>query len=1194
MNYGSQHHRASAEAPSLEGLFRALTRRLRWLVACRGAALAFATVIVLTVVGGTVDSSLHIEQPWLRAVLALSIVGIGAATALRLAVIPWLRRSKDVELALEIERRCPEWRDALASSLEFSAAGCRPVQGAPTLQRVAVARTMTRWNASTSGSLIDPRPCFRAIGLALASCLLAVTAYASNQGRAEVALWRLLSPYDCPDWPQRHNLVLLDADLVRLADPDKPLLLVAGAPAALYVDDATASLPDDVTLSLSHAEAPFRTIPLRQVSLTDAAGRRRNVWQALLPPDPQSYAVRATGGDDHSMPWYKIAFFPQPEIREVRMQLRSPPYLGLPEETLDAVPRSIDAFVGTHVRLKAQANVPLHSAVFRRDGCPAQNLSLSPDGLRFSVEFDVTAAERSSYWFELTDRHGLRSRELPRSELRGIEDAAPVVSIERPATDLTATPEAEVPLRIVARDDVKVTGARLMLSDPPGSVEERSLPLTMQAAAHVELNAVLPVADLRLAAGRQLTLRAEAEDAFEPGPRRVGHSSSKKLLIVTPDEKRGELLARQTGLVQGLERAGELQTKSLQQTRELRLQWQAAGSFQPADLDLLKRVVHDHSRIVADLGDDERGVAPRARALLAEFHWNRIDDEAADRRLRHLSDEMDRLLADVCPASERSLEQACKRTESSALEEERAEIDGLLAAAEVAQQEAADTLDALLALFAEWQQQYDLNRLASEIVATQAQINAETAATGRRTLTQQLSDLPPQDQADLARLADRQSRLARTLERFVENIDQLLAGSSRNNRGLSESELRDALEILRGKSVVQEMQRSGALIAENRIGDTLSRQHQVLQSLNELEQVLRGLGALDPETLLKRVREAEQEIETLRRQQSEALQRTTAFAESGRNDADARIDELQQQQRSLAEETSESARRLRRHQFRRPADGASRAADAMQRAAGLLQAATVPESTAAQQEAIDGLVQAQRDLANLRRQLEISQSASRFHELASIVQALGDRQQGLREETSRLDAQRRERGSLSRSQLATLRKLADSQSQLAADVAQLDASMVAAPVLKLALTVAASDMRNAADRLAARDTDAPTLALQDSALQRLRELHDVLVESQVSPEGPEGAPPGQNQDDEAVTDLTLVAQLRLITRMQAELTRRTEPLIELARRGQELTPGQQSERTQLAAEQARLAELLAGVLRGPDLQPVPPVSGPSP
>jgi hypothetical protein len=414
----------------------------------------------------------------------------------------------------------------------------------------------------------------------------------------------------------------------------------------------------------------------------------------------------------------------------------------------------------------------------------------------------------------------------------------------------------------------------------------------------------------------------------------------------------------------------------------------------------------------------------------------------------------------------------------------------------------------------------------------------------------------------------------------------MLTDSARNGQGLSESELRDALDVLREQSIADAMQRSGELVGENRIGDSLLRQQAVQKSLAELGQILKGLGALDPETLLKRVREAEQSVETLRQQQADVLLQTRKL-ENSTPSTSADVAELHRRQLSLSAETAETALRLRRQQLHRAASSASRAKEAMQRAAELLDSESVPPSAVAQQDAVDGLVQTQRELADVRRQLEISQSAARFFKLVEAVQSLEHRQQGLREETGRLAVQQRERGSLSRSQLSTLQHLAESQEQLVQDASQIAATVADATVLNRAFGPIEADMQLAAARLSAREIDAPTQAAQDSAIERLRQLSDVLAESRQGTRSPGPATPSQEPQDQAVPDLTLVAQVRLIARMQTDLAERAAALADMVRGKSDLTPEHQTELKQLAARQAELREWLQGLLGPPETPLLP-------
>jgi hypothetical protein len=1173
---------------SLDSVLQSLVRRLRWREVGRGVALTLAAVVAIVLLSCAADWWWRLERPGVRIVLGTGILAAGVVLGGGLIVRPLLRRYCLVELAARIEAARPGWRGALASSVEFGAAECDPRLGAPALQRAVIERTTARLSEDDLAAVIDNRPLQRSLALALTCCLLAAAAVAADEQRAALALHRLLSPARAPEWPQRHKLELLDADLRPLARSGPALHFAADAPAVVYVGDSRARLPGDACLLVADGEGRVRRMELPPVTIVDAEGRRRDVGEAVLPPAAAPYHIRATGGDDEDMPWHEVHFSPIPAVEQARVTITPPAYAAQPPRTIVAEPGRIEEFVGTRVRVEAQANVPLARVVFRRDGRPSEALSLSADGRQFRVEFEIGEPGRFAWWFDLTDRNGLGNTDPPRFEARGIADTPPVVSIERPPADLTVTPDAELPLTVRVRDDVGIAQAWLVLSDPPGSVGERMLPLPVDAPGvrDAELETVLGLSDLALAPGRQVVFRAEADDGWDLGPRHIGQSGVRSLQIVSAEEKLRELQGRQSGLAQGLQGAAGLQQQSLQQTRGLRLQWQTARAFPPEDADLLKRVAHDQSRIGVDLNDERRGVSPRALALLEELAWNRLDDPATAERLERLQRDLRRLATEVLPVSEQALDRARRFTEPGGSNVPEADVEAALAAAEAAQTEAAATLDALLALFADWQRQYDLRRQMDEIAAGQRQLQTDTAAVGRRTLTRRLSELTPQEQADLARLSERQSQLARPVQRLADELERLLAAADAERSALTPDDLREALDVVRQGAIAETMQQAGRAIALNQFGETLQAQQRVQQSLEELEQVLRGLGAADPETLLKQVRQAEAETELLRRRQEESLQKSRELADAGRAADEGELQRLQGQQQELAAQTEASARRLRRQQFLRPATSAARAADAMRSAADALQEDVAPEALAAQQDAIDDLLQAQRSLAELRRQLEVGRAAARMAELATLLETLGGRQQHLREETGRLDAQQRERGSLSRSQLKTLRDLGDGQSQLARDVGDLAGTLVDVQVFQAVLSAARSDMELAAGRLAERLVDAATQSAQEDAIRRLADLRAVLVDSQAA----SGRPAGETEaaadaSIDAVSDVTLLAQLRLLVRMQAAIARRVDGLAAQLSPGGEPAEEQRAELARLAAEQAGITALLSELVPGETGEP---------
>jgi hypothetical protein len=85
------------------------------------------------------------------------------------------------------------------------------------------------------------------------------------------------------------------------------------------------------------------------------------------------------------------------------------------------------------------------------------------------MQADFVIERSGAYWFQLTDVEGLTGGTDTRWEIRAVPDAPPTVSIEQPTANLFVTPQADVPLRIAAKDDLAVRRVELAFgrSDRP-------------------------------------------------------------------------------------------------------------------------------------------------------------------------------------------------------------------------------------------------------------------------------------------------------------------------------------------------------------------------------------------------------------------------------------------------------------------------------------------------------------------------------------------------------------------------------------------------------------------------------------------------------------------------------------------------------------------------------------------------------
>lgn len=1152
-------------------------RRVRHLILLRGLAWLLAIIILLTLAACCADVWWRLNSTPLRALLLALIAFSGLAGAGGWLVYPWLKTITNSDLAWEMERSQGRTLRSLTSGVEFDDADCRPECGSPSLQHVIVARQSRRLAAQDVVAMIDTRPVQRAVVWALGATLLAGTMLLANRPRAGLALHRLFLPLNAPNWPREHTLRLLD-DRFQPLDAASPVIVAAGRPPTFYVDDSAAELPDQIVLQVEQEDG--KVVEQSLVPRTvDRGTSPRRLAAFSISPRAGNGRMRAVGGDDHRMPWHSVRCITPPAIEKLDVIVHPPGYAQQPKQTLTSPSGPVEALIGTVIEVELTPGKSLQKAVLRRDAQPDQKLHEQPGAPgTYTASWDVRDPGRSAFWFELTDQFGLQNLPATRFEVIGVEDREPVVSIEHPPLHMTLTPSAVVPLRCVAEDDVGLTQVRLLYSDPPGSEGTQPYPLPpVDGGTHrADLESTLSMADLKARPGTQITFRAEALDGYDLGPAHVSQSERHTVLVVTPEEKLEELLNREVGVAEAIDRAVALETDSERQTRQLRLQWELTSRLRPQDQDLLSRVIHDSSRTEGELYDDQRGAASRVSAIRAELNWNRIEDEATRNRLATVSAELERLRTESLPELQRLL--AAARKSSAVTAPDGADtVAEELASAESMQVEVRETLQILLGLLRGWRERYDLVRSLTDLTDQQGRLNAETAGFGQPLL--QKERLDEQDEANFARLADRQQDLARQLQQLAESATESVNDVTKDDSADRESLLRLA-DAVRQTDAGDAMVRATELLRNHNIGETMTTQAAALDSLRSLTESLDRLAADNTETLLKQIRSAEEEVETLRRRQSEANDRaagiSTALPESAQQ---AALERLRREQQQLAAETAESAMRLRKQNFTGPATSSSRAADAMRSALEELQDGVTAAARNRQQRALDQLEQAREELARLRRDIELQHALQQASQWSDLLDSYRTREQQLQEQTGQLVELQRQTGRLQRSRLSTLSSLKRSQSELADDLAAATPDIAGQPAFSIVLEAAGAAMRSAGERLT-RDSLSEAPQFQSAAIDRLTEVIDALAsttsENDASMTG--ASTQQQDQPQTGQLDWTLIAQIRLLKGLQARIAKRIAELTRATADGAALTGEQQAELAELADLQSQSARAAADLL----------------
>ncbi|MEX1094794.1 MAG: hypothetical protein WED34_02030 [Planctomycetales bacterium] len=1181
---------------SLRNRLKSARRRVRLVLGLYGASWIVTVVFGAALVVGLLDWRWRLDDPGLRAALALAIVAAGGGIAWRFLIAPLRRPLTDLDVAMRIEERFPEAAAGLASTVQFVGSGFDERLGSRALQERVARNTARRIEPLDLTEIVETRP-VRGVALAaIGVCLVATLLVALDQSSAATAVRRLVSPFSAGPWPRQTELRLLDDRLQPLDPSAPPIRVVRGGVLEIHVENRRGRIPDDIAVEYAFQEAgaPGAAAPhrerLRRTTRRDAFGSERAVATAALSLARGPVRVRAVGGDD-ATGWHEVEVVPPPALEDLRITLHPPAYSRREPQQLAPGSGRIEALVGTEVSIEARANKPLATATLRLRDSEARPAQLSDDGRALSARFRVTEAGTYSYRFELEDRQGFAAPEGARYEVRGLADLFPDVSIPRPASELRVTAGAVVPMQVVAKDDLGVS--ELRLRHKVRDSEDGAPPAIVLYAGdawpdRLEIQHEFDLAPLRLAPGMRVLYHAEATDDYDLGSPHVGRSLTGTLIVVSAEEKRTELAGRQAGLQDELDRAFDTQTRARQQVGELSLQLDKAGELRPADLDLLKRIEIEQRNVSARLLNPADGVQVAAQALLDEQAANGIDDPETRDRLQRIVGTLAELAREPLPAVERELTRARKLSQWSSAADPAAPPEGpkttsargaapqqaaALAEASRSQDDVLESLDGLRSLLTKWRNRRELEHDLDGLIAGQRKIHEDSAEAGRRTFGREPAELSPQEQADLARLADRQARQGDELDRLAAKLGESGAKLGASDRDAGDA-LLDVADRIRRGAMSGRMREAAGELQRNEVGAATARQQELLAELGDLKPSLDPPAASDAETLSKRLARQEAEFEEHLRRQREIHERLeTALAGPDPAARQAALERLVKEQQELREKTLDAARRLRRLEASRAEASARRAAVRMQQGEQALAGDSPAAARADLDEALDDLDQARRETAAARRAAEERLAREMMERIADDLAGMIARQQHVIDETVRLEKVRGDRGNWSRAQLKSLRDLADVQDSLRAETVRLAETVRAAEVFALVLEGAAGRMQAAAARLRERRTDAATVAHEEAARQRFRDLVATLRPEPPKSGDPASPPPTPPQEGPDADGIPQLAELKLLKLLQQDLLERTADLDALRAARGELAPQEQSEFDAIAAAQGRLADL---------------------
>jgi Domain of unknown function (DUF4175) len=837
--------------------------RVRMLVIVRGLCAILSSALGAAIILGLTDYVLQIQDRGLRMMISLALLGALGWACYRFFYLPAAVHFRDADLAVKLQRRFPALEDRLLSAVEFIAQDeDDPTAGSPGLRRSVIARTTAETADIDFNRAVSPRPVVHAVLLSIFMCSTAAMLAMLDPAASQTALARLVNPLGSAAWPQKNHLAIRNP--VERVGRGRAFEIEA-------VDSDAAPLPAEVFIHYRFTGADgaltYETVLMRQIGKT-AVARRENVAR------PFSYRVE--GGDDRSMPWLPVEVVEPPAIESLSIRLIPPPYTGWPVEKADG---DIRALAGTRLEIDAKASKRLQTAALCLEDGREFPGRLGPDGLRIAISDAALVVEKSgSYWFRLTDREGLTGGQDDRWEIVALADSPPSVTIEQPVANLYVTPQAVVALRVTAKDDLAIrdinlafysmsatagsgatadmgamTNLRFVPGLPSSASQETIIPIytgpqhvSSQASGRLSqlassgqrqvVDYLWQLESLRLAPGMQVVFQAVASD-YMP---QTARSEPRRLIVVTPREIEDRIAGRQNLLLSELERVLKMQRANRAQVEAVQIRLDETKRLEKSDLDQLRADELGQRQVDLVLTGAGEGIPSHISAILADLENNRIDNPDLKQRLNLVLDEIDRLQRDHLPVIGRELTSAVKSAEI-ALGEASAnagpEVAAALASAGKNQDQVVATLEKLLAQFAQNNSSLRFERELNQLLREQEDTARQTAETGRRTLTKELKDLPPQDAADLKIIASRQFEHARSLDRILQDMDRSGA-EMQTSDPLAARIVAIALDQAGRMGIGGQMRSCADNLRQNQIGQAAELQATIIDDLRQIIDIL--------------------------------------------------------------------------------------------------------------------------------------------------------------------------------------------------------------------------------------------------------------------------------------------------------------------------------------------------------------------
>ncbi len=487
-------------------------------------------------------------------------------------------------------------------------------------------------------------------------------------------------------------------------------------------------------------------------------------------------------------------------------------------------------------------------------------------------------------------------------------------------------------------------------------------------------------------------------------------------------------------------------------------------------------------------------------------------------------------------------------------DQQRADLDRTASRQQALSDQAKQLLDKMERLAKEKEAQSHERLKEAEKLESQSKDNQQKAEQSKGTPQERQARTDAQKQREQAQ---EQRQSAEDLQR---EADALKEAAKTGRQELTQSNA--------GANQQSKMQQASQDVKENKLGEARQKQQESAKTMQKMLDRLEERRTDDLDRLAKKMKELEGKIDNLADKQ-DRLQKKAKEAQQIANPEERKkeLERLAREQEKLRQEAKELAQELSRLQARDAAQQMNRAARGMEDAQQRLERGEKADES--QDDALDRLDDAEQQVEQARREAEDELMREKAEKYAVKIKNLRDRVEAEIEETKRIHEKAMKAKKWEQDVLLSLNDRIDVDRGLADELmrhveGEFKPIKVAAKILEMsadALKLSASKVEFRRDDIKNRPIDEPfdpvledkmqseILKWQRTALRRLDQFLDALKPDKQAKRqggnsggggGAGGGAGGSGGGGRGGEDIPLLAQLKALRALQAEINERTE------------------------------------------------------